>query len=93
MKNMYTVNPKTHGLLGGVLFGEMKFVLSNFLSKGDLSISYESRDVQLTFDNLINTFRFKAYPLVGPKVKNVCFAKLDEFRKTSAISSIFIKTF
>ena len=29
-------------LLGGVLFGEMKFVLLNFLSNEDLSISYES---------------------------------------------------
>ena len=29
----------------------------------------------------------------GAKVKNLCFAKLDDFRKTSAISSIFIKTF
>ena len=28
--------------LGGVLLGEMKFVLSNFLSNEDLSISYES---------------------------------------------------
>jgi hypothetical protein len=35
-------NPKRCGLLGGVLFGEMKFVLSNFLSNEDLSISYES---------------------------------------------------
>ena len=26
------------------------------------------------------------------KVKNVCFTKMDKFRKTSAISSIFIKT-
>jgi hypothetical protein len=30
--------PKRPGLLGGVLFGEMKFVLSNFLSSEDLSI-------------------------------------------------------
>jgi hypothetical protein len=37
-----SVNPKRPGLLGGVLFGEMKFVLSNFLSSEDLSISYES---------------------------------------------------
>ena len=35
-------NPKRWGLLGGVLFREMKFVLSNFLSNEDLSISYES---------------------------------------------------
>ena len=35
-------NPKRPRLLGGVLFGEMKFVLSNFLSNEDLSISYES---------------------------------------------------
>ena len=40
-------------------FWEMKFVLSNFLSNEHLSISYESLDVQLTFDNLINAFRFK----------------------------------
>ena len=71
----------------------MKFVISNFLSNEDLSISYESWDVQLTFDTLINTFRFKAYPLGGAKVKNACGAKLAEFRKTSAISSSFIKTF
>ena len=70
----------------------MKFVLSNFLSNEDLSISYESWDVQLTFDTLINAFRFKAKPLGGAKVKNACEAKLAEFRKTSAISSIFIKT-
>ena len=38
----YRFNPKRCGLLGGVLFGEMKFVLSNFLSNEDLSISYES---------------------------------------------------
>ena len=54
------INPKRHGLLGGVFFGEMKFVLSNFLSNEDLSISYESQDVQLSFDTLINDFRFKA---------------------------------
>ena len=56
----YDPNPKWCGLLGGVLFGEMKFVLSIFLSNEDLSISYKSWDVQLTFDNLINAFRFKA---------------------------------
>jgi hypothetical protein len=39
------VNPKRCGLFGGVLFGEMKFFLSNFLSNEDLSISYESLDV------------------------------------------------
>ena len=33
----FIVNPKEPGL-----FGEMKFVLSNFLSNEDLSISYES---------------------------------------------------
>jgi hypothetical protein len=71
----------------------MKFALLNFLSNEDLSISYESWDVQLTFDTLINAFRFKALPLGGTKVENVCFTKLAEFRKTSAISSIFIKTF
>ena len=47
-------NPKTRGLLGSIFFGEMKFALSNFLSDEDLSISYESWDVQLTFDTLIN---------------------------------------
>jgi hypothetical protein len=36
------LNPKRCGLFGGVLFGEMKFVLSSFLSNEDLSISYES---------------------------------------------------
>ena len=36
------LNPKRPGLLEGVLFGEMKFVLLNFLSSEDLSISYES---------------------------------------------------
>ena len=35
-------NPKRCGLLGGVFFGEIKFVVSNFLSNEDLSISYES---------------------------------------------------
>ena len=54
------VNPKRPGLFWGVLFGEMKFVLSNFLSNENLSISYKSWDVQLTFDTLINAFRFKA---------------------------------
>ena len=34
--------------------GEIKFVLSN----EDLSILYESWDVQLTFDTLINAFKF-----------------------------------
>ena len=53
-------HPKRTGLLVGILFGKMKFVLSNFLSKEDLSISYESWDIQLTFDTLINAFRFKA---------------------------------
>jgi hypothetical protein len=41
-------------------FVEMKFAVSNFLSNEDLSILYESWDVQLTFDTLINAFRFKA---------------------------------
>ena len=36
------LNPKQCGLFGGVLFGEMKFILSNFLSNEVLSISYES---------------------------------------------------
>ena len=35
---------------------EMKFVSSNFLSNENLSFSYESRDVQLTFDILINAW-------------------------------------
>jgi hypothetical protein len=30
------VNPKRPGLLGGVLFGEMKFVLSNVLSSEEV---------------------------------------------------------
>ena len=38
----YILNPKNCGLLGGVFFGETKFVLSNFLSNEDLSSSYES---------------------------------------------------
>ena len=59
----------------------MKFVLSNFLSSEDLSISYEGWDVQLTFDTLINAFRFKAKPIGGAKVKNAYDAKLAEFRK------------
>jgi hypothetical protein len=45
VKNLISVgfiNHKKCGLLGGVLFGEMKFVLSNFLSNENLSISYES---------------------------------------------------
>ena len=36
------LNPKRCGLFVGVLFGKIKFVLSNFLSNEDLSISYES---------------------------------------------------
>ena len=39
---IYSFNPKRPGLLGGVLFGEMQFVLSNCLLSEDLSISYES---------------------------------------------------
>ena len=35
-------NLKRCGLFGGVFLGETKFVLSNFLSNEDLSISYES---------------------------------------------------
>ena len=65
-----------------VFFWEMKFALSIFLSYEDLSISYESWDVQLTFDTLINAFRFKAYWLGGAKFENVCFTKLAEFRKS-----------
>ena len=34
----FSFNPKRCGLFGGVLFGEMKFVLSNCLSSEDLSI-------------------------------------------------------
>jgi hypothetical protein len=34
----YHFDPKRPGLLGGVLYGEMKFVLSNFFSSEDLSI-------------------------------------------------------
>ena len=52
-------NPKNCGLLGGVFFGETKFVLSNFLSNEDLSILYESWDVQLAFDTLSNAFSYK----------------------------------
>ena len=33
------LNLKTPGLFGGVLFGEMKFVLSNFLSSENLSMA------------------------------------------------------
>ena len=65
------------------------FVLSDFLSHKYLSISYESWDVHLTFYTLINAFRFKTKPLGGAKVKSACGAKLAEFRKMSAISSIF----
>ena len=87
------INPKRSELLRGVLFGEMKFVLSNVFSSKDLNISYKSWDVQLTFDTLINAFRFKAKPLGGAKVKSAFDTKLSKFRKTSAISSIFIITF
>ena len=59
-KIITALNPKKPGLFGGVRFGEMKFVLSNFLSSENLSISYKSWDVQLTFDTLINALRFKA---------------------------------
>ena len=38
---LFALNPKQSGLFGGVLFREMKFVLSNFLSNEDLSCSYE----------------------------------------------------
>ena len=57
---------------GRFFFGEMKFVLSNFLSSEDLSISYESWDVQLTFDILINAFRFK-----GEELKPFCFVSVS----------------
>ena len=66
--------------MGGVLFREMKFVLSNFLSNEDLSISYDSWDDHLSFDTLINAFRFKTWPLGGAKVKSACGAKFAEFR-------------
>ena len=59
-QSLLFLNPKWCGLFGGVLFGEMKFFLSNFLSNENLSSSYESWDVLLTFDTLINAFRFKA---------------------------------
>ena len=42
IKKSNQINSKRPGLLGGALFGEMKFVLSIFLSSEDLSISYES---------------------------------------------------
>ena len=61
--------------------GEMKFALSNFLSNKDLSISYESSDVQLTFDTLINAFRFKAKLLGGAKVKNVSLQNWPNLEK------------
>ena len=38
-------------------------------------------DVQLTFNTLINVFRFTTYRLGGAKVKNVCFTKLTELKK------------
>ena len=41
LTNHIVLNPKRCGLFGVVHFGEMKFVLSNFLSNEDLSISYE----------------------------------------------------
>ena len=40
--DLFSIYPKRCGLLGGVLFGKMKFVLSNFLSNENLSISFES---------------------------------------------------
>ena len=55
----FRFNLKQCGLFGDVLFGEMMFVLSNFLSNEDLS-TYFIWDVQLTFDTLINAFKFKA---------------------------------
>ena len=61
---------------GGVFSKKWSLSFLNFLSIEDHSILYESWDVQLTFDALINAF-----------------SKLDEFRKMSTISSIFIKTF
>jgi hypothetical protein len=82
------LNPKRHGLFGGFFW---KFMLSNFLSNKDVSVSYKSLDVQLTYDTLINALRFKAKVLGGTKVKSTCGAKLSEFRKTSVLSSIFIK--
>ena len=45
---------------GGVLFRKMKFLVSNFLLNEDLSVSYESGDIQLTFDTLINALKVKA---------------------------------
>ena len=43
------------------------------------------------FYTFINDFRFKALPLGGPELKSACGTKYAEFRKTSAISWIFIK--
>ena len=47
-ENRYNFNPK-----------EMKFALSNFLSNEALNILYESLDIQLTFDTLVNVFMFQ----------------------------------
>ena len=85
------VNPLRPEWPGRSFLGEMKFVLSNFLSNEDLSISYESWDFQLTFDTMINAFRFKL--LSGAKDKSACCTKFAKFRKMSVISSIFIKSF
>ena len=84
---------KGPGLLRGFFFGEMKFVFSEFSFKWRSNTFYESWDVQLIFDTLFNAFRYKVLPLGGTKVKNACWAKLAAFRKTSAVSSIFIQNF
>ena len=63
-----------------------------FLSNEDHSILYESWDVQ--FRHLDRCFWVENIALFGgAKVKSACCAKLAEFRKTSTILSIFIKTF
>ena len=66
---------------GKCFIEEMKFVFLNFLSNEDLSISYESWDIQLTFDTLINTFVYKALSLGDAKAKSACGTKVAEFRK------------
>ena len=49
MLNLY-INPLRPEWVGRSFLGETKFVLSNFLSNEDLSILYESWDLQLTFN-------------------------------------------
>ena len=56
------LNPKRCGLLGGVFFwrNEVCLIKFSFKWRSKYYISYESWDFQLTFDTLINAFRFKA---------------------------------